>query len=384
MRIAVVNYEYPPLGGGGGVLSRTLVADLTRRHEVIVLTSRAGDLPAESYDDGAHVVRVPVFGRRDPAKASLASLLTFGPAARRRAASLFAGSAPDVVHTFFAVPSGPAGAWIARRAGAPHVLTVIGADVHDPTRAVSPDRFAPLRRTVTRVVTGADEVTAISRDIAQRAKSLTGRADIVVVPCAVEPPVLPREDRGPLGWKRGEFVVLTIARLVERKGLDTLVEAVGKAGPPVVLEVVGDGPQRADLERLAESAAPGRVRFAGAVDGTGKGARLAAADAFALVSLHEGFGLVYLEAMHAGLPVVAGDVGGQVDFLRDGVNALLVHPSDPDGLAAALRRLAGDKGLRRSLVEGGSAIAAGATPARMAAAYEQIYEKALASRRARA
>ena len=380
MRILIVNYEYPPLGGGGGVLTRTLVTELARRHEVTVLTSRGAGVPAEAYDDGAHIVRVPVVGRRDLAKASLPSMLSFVPAARRRGAALFARAAPDVVHTVFAVPSGPAGAWLARRTGAAHVLTVIGADIHDPSRAMSPDRFPPLRRTVTGVVRGADAVTAISRDIAQRAKALTRRADIDVVSCAVELTPAPKPDRAALAWPNDEFVVVTIARLVARKGLDALIRAVGRAEAPVALEIVGDGPLRHSLTQLADAEAPGRVRFAGAVDAAGKNLRLASADAFALVSLHEGFGLVYLEAMRAGLPVIAGDAGGQTDFLHDGDDALMVPPGDVVAIARALRRLVDDRTLRRRLAEAGARVSATITPARMAAEYEAVYERAIRAR----
>lgn len=375
MKILLVNYEYPPLGGGGGVLTRTLAVELARRHAVTVLTSRAGGLPADSFEDGVHVVRVPVLGRRDVAKASMSSLLTFVPAARRAGAKLVAGASFDVVHSFFAVPTGPAAAVIARRATTAHVLTVIGADIFDPTR-LSPDRFPPLGTLVRRVVRDADEVTAISGDIAARARTLTGREDIAIVSCAVEAPTPPAPDRAGLGWSAGEVVVLTIGRLVPRKGLDTLIRAVGEAGPPIRLEVVGDGPERAALEELARTAAPGRVTFAGSVDATGKSIRLASADAFSLVSAHEGFGLVYLEAMHAGLPVVAGNLGGQTDFLHDGEDALLVPPGDVAALATALRRLAGDDGLRTALSAKARAVAGHYTPERMAAEYLAIYEKA--------
>jgi glycosyltransferase involved in cell wall biosynthesis len=376
MRILLVNYEYPPLGGGGGVLTRTLAAELARRHSVTVLTSRASGLPEESFDDGVHVVRVGVVGRRELARASMASLLSFVPAALRAGARLIGGATFDVVNSIFAVPSGSAGGPLARRAAAPHVLTLIGGDIFDPSRRISADRFPPLRATVGRVVRAAGAVTAISRDVARRAADMTGRRDIIVVPCAVEPPKLPRPDRESLGWSRGDVVVLTIARLVDRKGLDTLIGAVGRAGPPLRLEVVGDGPNRARLEALASSVAPGRVSFSGTLDAGGKALRLASADAFALVSLHEGFGLVYLEAMHAGLPVVAGTAGGQIDFLDDGANALLVPPGDVAALSTALRRIAADPGMRRSLAGEARRTVAAYTPERMAAQYTDVYERA--------
>ena len=375
MRILLVNYEYPPLGGGGGVLTHTLAVELAKRHSVTVLTTRGAGLPAESFDQGVHVVRVSVLGRRDLERASMASLLTFVPAARRDGAKLVGGAQFDVVHSFFAVPSGAVGAALARRATAPHVLTVIGADIFDPSR-VSPDRFPPLGAAVRRVVRGADGVTAISRDIARRAEQLTGRAGITVIPCAVEAPGLPARDRTSLGWADGDVVVLTIARLVARKGLETLVRAVGRAGRPLRLEVVGDGPERPRLEALALAEAPGRVAFAGALDGSEKARRLASADVFALVSAHEGFGLVYLEAMLAGLPVLAGTVGGQTDLLDDERNALLVPPGDADAAEAALRRLADDARLRARLAEAARTTAAAYTPERMAADYLDAYARA--------
>jgi len=375
MRILLVNYEYPPLGGGGGVLTRTLAVELARRHSVTVLTSRGADLPAESFDDGVHVVRVPVVGRRELARASTASLLSFVPAARRAGRRLVAGASFDVVHSFFAVPSGPVGAAIAVRAEAPHVLTVIGADIFDPSR-LSPDRFPPLGAAVRRVVRNADAVTAISTDIAGRATALTRREDISVVSCAVDVPALPPRDREALGWNDGEVVVLTIARLVGRKGLETLIGAVGRAGPPVRLEVVGDGPERTRLEALGAAEAPGRVRFAGPVGAQDKLRRLASADAFALISAHEGFGLVYLEAMNAGLPVIAGNLGGQTDFLRDGENALLVPPGDVAAATAAIKRLANDAALRRTLAGNARTTSAAYTPGRMAEQYVEVYRAA--------
>lgn len=368
MRILLVNYEYPPLGGGGGVLTRTLANELSRRHEVTVLTSRAGDLPKDAYEGHVRVVRTAVAGRRELERASTASLLSFVPSGRRTGAWLARTHYYDVVHTFFAVPTGPAGAAIARRAKAPHVLTVIGADVYDPSR-LDPSSFAPLRAVVRRIILRADAVTAISRDIADRAVTLSGRNGIRVIAPGIPAPPMPAADRRSLGWHEDEFVVVTVARLVKRKALDVLVHATA-AMDGVRLEIVGEGPQRDALESIAPRE---HVRFHGSLPDEEIRRLLVSANAFALVSLHEGFGLVYLEAMQARLPIVAGTIGGQTDFLVNGKNALLVPPGDEDALRAAIARLRDDHDLRVHLRAAAHTSAQHFTAETMAEEYLAVY-----------
>src|ERR1700732_4794406 len=79
MRILFCNYEYPPLGGGGGVVMAALARELARRHTVTVLTSRAMGLPADGLDGGVRVIRAPVFFRREMAVANVASMLGYLP-----------------------------------------------------------------------------------------------------------------------------------------------------------------------------------------------------------------------------------------------------------------------------------------------------------------
>jgi glycosyltransferase-like protein len=185
------------------------------------------------------------------------------------------------------------------------------------------------------------------------------------------------------------FLVLTVGGIEPRKGSLTLLEAMAGlaarangSGPRPVLAVVGghtffDYRAYRDnaLARLPElGLVEGRdVLLLGTVSEADLGAWYRAADAFAFPSVKEGFGLVVLEALAAGLPVVASDIPVFAEYLRDGESALLVPPGDPGALAGALGRLAGDPALRRRLAEGGRPLLDRFTWAASARAHREIY-----------
>lgn len=131
------------------------------------------------------------------------------------------------------------------------------------------------------------------------------------------------------------------------KRLDVLVEAFS-AVPCVDLRLVGDGPERASVERLVNAVGlTQRVNFTGTVNDSGQ--CFADADLFVLMSAAENCPLALLQAMACGLPVVATRVGGIPEIVRDGVDGLLVPPGDPNSFAHALRTLAADSDLRRRM-----------------------------------
>jgi glycosyltransferase involved in cell wall biosynthesis len=143
--------------------------------------------------------------------------------------------------------------------------------------------------------------------------------------------------------------VLFVGRLVERKGVNHLVDAVRLLSPgvDVRLMIVGDGPERARIEgRVREQGLDGRVAVRGRVSEAELQAAYAGADAFVLPAVldrrgdTEGLGVVLLEAMNQRVPVIASAIGGIRDIVEDGVSGLLVPPGDAAALAAALERLA--------------------------------------------
>jgi len=156
--------------------------------------------------------------------------------------------------------------------------------------------------------------------------------------------------------------VLFVGRLVERKGVSHLVDAVNLLlpGADVRLVIVGDGPERARIEaRVRERGLDGRVAVRGQVSDAELQAAYAGADAFVLPAVvdrrgdTEGLGVVLLEAMNHRVPVIASAIGGITDIVEDGVSGLLVPPGDAPALAAALGSLARAPDLAAGLGEAG-------------------------------
>jgi glycosyltransferase-like protein len=198
--------------------------------------------------------------------------------------------------------------------------------------------------------------------------------------------------RARAGRDENTFLILTVGGIEPRKGSITLLEAMAElvarangAGPRPVLAVVGGHTffdyrayRDSALARLPElGLVEGRdILLLGTVTEADLGAWYRSADAFAFPSVKEGFGLVVLEALAAGLPVVASDIPVFAEYLRDGENALLVPPGDSTALAGALHRLAGDPALRQTLAAGGKPLLDRFTWAASARTHRDIYSAA--------
>jgi glycosyltransferase involved in cell wall biosynthesis len=173
---------------------------------------------------------------------------------------------------------------------------------------------------------------------------------VEVVPLGIDPSVFaPR----PFRERPRPFEVVSVGRLAPVKAQRVLVDAVAslvREGVDVRLRLVGDGPDRAALERdVAVRRLGGSVVFEGWCDQDRVREIYRTADAFALASFAEGVPVVLMEAMAMEIPCVATRITGVPELIRDGVDGLLVAPADPDALARAIATLAGDPRLRRRL-----------------------------------
>lgn len=223
---------------------------------------------------------------------------------------------------------------------------------------------------------------AISPAVAERLHE--GGVDpgrIATIPSSVDPTRLApihkeEETRSALGTPTDSPVLLSVAALVRRKGLDVLLGALAQLaqrGLHPILWVAGEGPERSALERQRRELGLDRtVRFLGRRDDVPD--LVAACDVFVLPSRQEGLGVAALEAMAGARPVVASRVGGLGEAVIDDRTGLLVPPADVDALARALTRLLRDPALRERLgAEGPARIAEGYHAEQMVAAYESLY-----------
>jgi glycosyltransferase involved in cell wall biosynthesis len=341
------------------VINALLAEELATRHTVTVLTSRAGDLADESMENGVRVVRVPVYLRRRESAASMVSMLSYVLAAPGLGRRHMAAHPYDVINTHFVLPSGPVGDRLARGNGIPNVLSVHGGDLYDPSKITSPHRHPLLRAWIRRLAHRADEVVGQSTNTLENLRRYyTPEIPGVRIPLGIRRPPEGVASRDEYGLPADEILLVTVGRVVARKAVHQLLEVVaGMDEFPVRLLIVGDGPLVPSLqEECAKRGVTDRVRFMGKVSELDKFRILRMCDLFVSTSQHEGFGLVFLEAMACGLPVICYNHGGQTDFLVDGETGSLLELNDLQGFGkkcsalaanAAERKRTGSENLRR-------------------------------------
>ena len=380
-RVMIVTYEYPPLGGGGGVIFRDFAEELSNRIEVTVLTSGRTGLPPVEKHGALEIRRVPVLMRTADATASLTSMLSFFPSSLYAGRRLLRERHYDLIHTSFAVPSGPSGLLLAREFRLPHVLSIHGGDIYDPTKRLSPHRTPLLKQTVRWVLDGSDRVVAQSSDTVNRTRTFYGDRDIDRIPLAIRSIQLPLPNRRRLGIADTDKLLITIGRLVARKGLDQLLRVVSRLEKDNwQLVILGEGPEQEPLEAAARQLGiADRVLFKGFVSDEEKWQWLAVSDLYVSTTLHEGFGIVFLEAMECGLPVLAYDKGGQSDFVSERVGGL-VSVGDEDAFLQLLEQHLRDDTMRREKGKSARQLAREFYIDRFADRYEQVYAECLAAR----
>ncbi|MBD3380386.1 MAG: glycosyltransferase [Candidatus Omnitrophica bacterium] len=384
MNVLFVNYEYPPVGGGGGVFTKDLAEELAGNNTVHVLTSAFPGLARSETINGVTVFRTPVLNRTSLPSAGILSLLSFPFSGIFKGYSLLKSTDYDVINTHFAVPSGPCGAFLSKISGIPNVLSIHGGDIYDPSKKTSPHRHPLLRWAVKRVMESSDSVIAQSNNTRDNAMSIYSPSkDIKIIPLGIPLSSIPEIDRGSIGLDPDKKYLISIGRLVKRKGYDILIRAfssVTSREPSTRLILLGSGPELDNLKTLAADLGIGeKISFITDSDDRAKYEYLASSDMYVLSSLHEGFGIVLLEAMACGLSIVSTDNGGQTDILEHEKNALMVPPGDAEALAEAIEELLSSPETMRKMKTNNLEHAKDFSISKVAARYMELFRETINS-----
>jgi len=353
MKIAMVSEHANPLGAIGGVdaggqdahveaLSRALAR---AGHWVSVYTWRDACLLPD---------RVPVAGRLTVEHVPVGptgpvgkdDLLPYMGELGTRLGRRFAASPPDVVHSHFWM-SGLAALLATRDSGIPvvqtfHSLGVTKRRFRD-RRDTSPGARIRLERALARDV--AHVIATSNEEAGDLARFGVPRDAVSIVPRGVDLDVFQPE--GPTADRTQRPRIVAVGRLAPRRGFDLVIRALAAvpaaelviAGGPPAAELAGEPEARRLRQVAGRAGVADRVTLLGAVPGADMPALLRSADVVVCAPRYEPFGIVPLEAMACGVPVVATAVGGIVDTVVDGSTGILVPPERPDLLAAAVRRL---------------------------------------------
>jgi glycosyltransferase involved in cell wall biosynthesis len=320
--------------GGAQTYVASLLPALTDRFDVVVAAHGMGPLHGAATVSGARFI--PLEHVRRPIR-PLRDLLGLIELVR-----LLQRERPDIVHASSS-KAGVLARVAARLVGVPVCVFTAHGWAFAAHARLSARLYRWADRLVRPLTTATICVSEREREAGLRARTCDA-ARTVVIPNAVDVSGAPQARHD-----RAKPLIVAVGRLKAPKDFVTLVRALDALpARPFEALIVGEGPDRRQLEHeIRRLGLAARVRLAGERGDVPE--LLAGADVFVLSSASEGLPMSALEAMAAGLPVVASRVGGVPELVIDGQTGLLVRPRDPDELAAALERLVGDSALRRRL-----------------------------------
>lgn len=370
MKILMLNYEFPPLGGGAGNANYYILKEFSRYPdlEIDLITASAGRHQCEQFADQIKVHYLDIHkNNRNLHYQSNRELLIYAWKAFGYARKLIKRTEYHLCHAFFGIPCG----YLAMKLGLPYIVSLRGSDVPFYNRRFYwLDRLC-FRRLSKKIWQKARKVVANSRGLKELAQAASPGQEIAVIYNGIN-----LEEFYPLDpnmkKRHGNLRLISTGRLIERKGYRYLIEALAGI-PDVELFLIGDGNLKAELTALA-SKLKVKVNFLGKVSHELVPQYLREADLFVLPSLNEGMSNALLEAMACGLPVIATDTGGSEELI-DG-NGYVVRKGSSRELREAIDRFKASPELVASMGIRSRELAGKMSWQNVAAAYLRIYEEA--------
>jgi len=344
MKILIINYEFPPIGGGAATATYHIARCLVRQgHEVSVLTSCFGNLRGESVEEGIRVIRCVAL-RKKAFQSNMPEMLSFVLSAFLSLPGLLRNGKTDFMVVFFSLPCGPLGLWGKFLSGTPYLVSLRSGDV--PGNELFLDRihkiFKPLRRLILKksltVVANSDGL-----------KNLSEKADpfpVKMIPNGVDTDFFTPSPSCSFQIRQNRL--LFVGRFREQKNLFFLLDEIKgliQIGKTFEVHFVGGGPLEYALKQYAKKL---EIRNIFWHEWCGKEElRRHYQNAYCMInpSLYEGMPNVVLEAMACGLPVIASNVIGNNTLVRHGETGFLFDLERPEKFREAVIRLLKDQKL---------------------------------------
>jgi len=345
----LINYEFPPLGGGAASATRNLGAALSRRgNRVVILTSAYKQHRGVSEEDGMTVVRVPAW-RTSIHRSGIIQMTAYILSSSLQAQTVAKKYNVERVLAFFSIPGGVVARWLQCRRSIPYAVSLRGGDVPgtEPGLRLFYKVLTSLRRNIIR---HARYVTAPSVGL----KQLSERADPVtvqVIPNGVDCDYF---KPGPQ-TEHSSLTLLSVGRLHRQKNVQRMLEVLlairDQSGLPATARVIGDGPERKNLEKFArQHDLTGALSFEGWLPRSQVAAAYRSATVLVQLSSYEGMSNTILEALASGLPVAASRIPENMELIEPDVNGLLFGPEEKvSKIAQAIVRLYQSANLRTQM-----------------------------------
>ena len=372
MNILMLNYEYPPLGGGASNATYYLLKEFSQIDDNITIdlitSSATNDFEKEKLTDRIHIYKLPV-GKKSIHYWTQKEIISYSRQAYKHIKKLKKQTKYDLIHAFFGIPCG-AIAYRFRKE-TPYIVSLRGSDVPGFNERFS-FQYIFLKPIIRRVWKNAAAVIANSQGLKELALKTDRNAKIDVIYNGVNvEDFSPRNNR-----KNGDITILTVARLIKRKGVDDLiiaVPAIVKEHKNIKLRIIGEGNMENELKALAQQLKISKyIDFLGYVPHNEISNYYSTSDIFVLPSRNEGMSNTVLEAMASGLPVITTDTGGTRELIDS--NGIIIPGEDSDAISNAVLNLINDHKLRENMGMKSRMIAESMSWKNVAEKYYKLYE----------
>jgi glycosyltransferase involved in cell wall biosynthesis len=378
MKLLLLNYEYPPLGGGAGRAMQSIAKQLTAiGHDVDIITSHTKFSFDYILDEGVKVYFVPSL-RKGIHDCGLRGAFTYLIFAYLKLLKLFRHNKYDFIHYFFSLPTAFLSILPGKHRKLPYIVSLRGSDVpnydiYNRKLKLLHKIYLPITKFIWKKAKAVIAVTTSLKETALRTKP---NQLIDVIPNGIDTNIF-----SPVECKRNDnkFHLITVSRLIERKGIQYILNAMSELNDESIhLSIVGEGNYEKELRNMCNKLGlKSVVTFTGFRRRDAIPVYFSQSDVFILPSLAEAFGNVIAEAMACGLPIISTNEGGIPDLVGE-ENGILVEPGNVEQIKSAIMAMKTNEEMRIRMGKANTVkIEQKYKWEKVAIAYNRIYEKSL-------